>query len=299
MIEAAATDGKVIAAAGTHPFSHWEDQKLTPKPRYWQSAADFQQLTRELVIFGCHVHIGLNDRETAVQVLNRVRPWLAPLLALSSNSPFWLGADTGYASFRTELWGRFPQSGVPHAFESRAEYEALVRTLVETGSIQDATRIYWDVRLPEKTPTIELRVTDVCMRVDEAVMIAALARGLIGTCYEQVMRDEPWTAVRPELLRAAHWRAARYGLERELIDVEAGRAVPACEMLERLLRFVQPSLEEAGDWEEVSGLLREIMQEGTGAVRQRKAYERAGRMEDVVDLIVAETAKGVVDGGVE
>ena len=183
-------------------------------------------------------------------------------------------------------------SGVPHAFESRAEYDALIRTLVETGSIEDTTRIYWDVRLPERVPTIEFRVTDVCMRVDEAVMIAALARALVRTCHGQTMRDEPWTAARPELLRAAQWRAARYGLDAELIDLEAGRAIPARGMIERLTAFVRPALDEAGEWEEVSALVQQTLRDGTGATRQRAAHARAERLEDVVDLIVAETAQG-------
>src|SRR5919202_6860329 len=178
VMEAATKEGHRIAAAGTHPFSHWASQELTPKARYEGIALDYRQLADEAVIFGCHVHIGLGDREAAVQVMNRVRPWLAPLLALSVNSPFWLGSDTGYASFRTQLWGRFPMAGPPHLFASRAEHDALVRALVATGSIEDATKIYWDVRLPERVETIEFRVTDVCMTVDEAVMVAGLVRGL-------------------------------------------------------------------------------------------------------------------------
>ena len=294
---AAAKEGHRIAAAGTHPFSHWAAQQLTPKARYEGIALDYQQLADEAVIFGCHVHVGLGDREAAVQVMNRVRPWLAPLLALSANSPFWLGSDTGYASFRTQLWGRFPMAGPPHLFASRTEHDALVRALVATGSIEDATKIYWDVRLPERVETIEFRVTDVCMTVDEAVMVAGLVRGLARTCYEAALREEPFPAVRPELLRSAHWRAARHGLDGDLIDVAAERSVPAHELIGTLLPYVRPALEEMGDWDEVSTLVQETLRHGTGAQRQREAYARAGRLEDVVDLIVAETARGVDPAG--
>lgn len=293
VIEAAAQAGNRLAAAGTHPFSHWSAQALTPKQRYHGIAAEYQQIARELVIFGCHIHVGLRDPEGRVEVMNRTRVWLAALLALSANSPFWLGSDTGYASFRTELWTRFPTAGPPQLFKSRAEYEALVQALVATGSIEDATKMYWDVRLPERVETVEFRVTDVCMTIDEAVMVAGLVRGLVQTCHAQALRGEPFVAARPELLRAAHWRAARYGLEAELIDVEATRAVPARELIESLLTFVRPTLENDGAWAEVSALVRETMQRGTGAQRQRQAYQRAGRLEDVVDLIVVETAQGI------
>ena len=292
VIAAAEREGNRIAAAGTHPFSHWEDQQITPKARYVGIAQDYQQLAREQLIFGCHVHVGIDDREAAIQVMNRVRPWLAPMLALAANSPFWLGADTGYSSFRTEIWRRWPMAGTPHVFGSRAEYDRLVETLVRTESITDATKIYWDVRPSARFETVEFRVTDVCMTVDEAVMIAGLARALAESCYALAVRDEPIKHAAPELLRAAKWRAARYGLDADLIDTEAERAVPAAELIEKLLAFVRPVLEERKEWEEVSTLARLTIERGTGATRQREVYARSGRLEDVVDLIVAETIKG-------
>ena len=292
VIAAAEKVGDHIAAAGTHPFSHWEDQQITPKGRYIGIAQDYQQLAREQLIFGCHVHVGISDREAAIQIMNRAREWLTPMLALAANSPFWLGADTGYASFRTEIWRRWPMAGTPYVFSSRTQYDALVERLVSTESIADATRIYWDVRPSARFETLEFRVTDVCMTVDEAVMIAGLSRALARTCHAMVMRDEPFHPQRPELLRAAKWRAARYGLEADLVDVQAGRAVPAVEMIETFLSFLRPSLEEHGEWDEISALVRETTGRGTGATRQREAYARRGRLEDVVDLVVAETAKG-------
>lgn len=295
VIAAAQKDGNQIAAAGTHPFSHWDEQQLTPKERYQGLMRDYQQLTRELVIFGCHVHVGISDRSLAIQVMNRSRVWLAPLLALAASSPFWLGTDTGYTSYRTEIWSRWPLSGPPLIFESLAEYETLVQALVATKSVEEATKIYWDVRLSERYKTIEFRVTDVCQTVDEAVMVAGLVRALARTCYEQAMQDKPFPAVRHELIRAAHWRAARYGLDEDLIDVRAMKTVPAGELVESFLTFVRPALEEYGEWEEVSSLVQETMQRGTGAARQREVYKQRGSLEDVVDLIVRETAKGIVE----
>ena len=294
ILQAAAQDGHRIAAAGTHPFSRPEQQQVTPKERYTDIAATYQALARELIIFGCHVHVGLADRDVALAVLNRVRVWLAPLLALSASSPFWQGVDTGYASYRTELWGRWPLAGPPGLFASHADYEALVQALVATGSIADATKIYWDVRLPVKVPTVEVRVTDVCTTVDEAVLVAGLTRALAQTCAAEAQRGVGFPAARPELLRAAHWRAARYGLEGDLIDVAAERAVPAHDLVQTLLVFVRPCLEERGEWAEIWALAQQTLRSGTGAARQRAAYRRAGRWDDVVDLIVAETAQGVV-----
>jgi carboxylate-amine ligase len=292
VIAAAEKSSNGIAAAGTHPFSHWEDQQLTPKARYIGIAQDYQQLAREHLIFGCHVHVGISDREAAIGVMNRARPWLAVMLALAANSPFWLGADTGYASFRTEVWRRWPMAGTPQVFSSRAEYDQLVEALIATESIEDGTKIYWDVRPSARFETLEFRVTDVCLTVDEAVMLAGLARALVRTFYGQAVRDEPVQYVRPELMRAAKWRAARYGLDADLIDIEAGRAVAARAMVEKFLATVRPTLEEHGEWEEISALVHETLERGNGATRQREVYMRSGSFDEVVDFILAETRKG-------
>jgi carboxylate-amine ligase len=292
VIAAAARDGSRIAAAGTHPFSRWEDQTVTPKERYRGIAEDYQQVAREQIIFGCHVHVGIADREAAIRIMNRARPWLATLLAVSGNSPFWMGLDTGYASYRTELFQRFPTAGTPYVLDSRAEYDDLVAALVATGMIDDASKIYWDVRPSSHFETLEFRVADVCTAIDEAVMMAGLCRALARECNVRDARGDPIVHERPELIRAAKWYASRYGLDGELIDVGACRAVAAAEQVEALLTFVRPSLEEAGEWSEVAALVHETLERGTGAWRQRDTFARTGRLEDVVDLIVAETARG-------
>jgi carboxylate-amine ligase len=293
VVAAAGRDGSRIAAAGTHPFSHWGDQALTPKPRYFGIADDFQQLAREQIIFGCHVHVGIADREAVIGVMNRVRPWLPALLALSANSPFWLGLDTGFASYRTELFARFPMTGLPYPFDSRAAYDDLIASLVAVGVIDDASKIYWDVRPSSHVETLEFRVADVCLTIDEAVMIAGLCRALARTCHAQHLRGEPVDSPRPELLRAAKFRASRFGLDGELIDVRARRSVPAAGMIDSLLAFLRPALEQAGEWDEVAALVHQTIEGGNGAKRQREAFARAGRFEDVVDLIVAETRRGL------
>ncbi len=292
VIAAAARDGSRIAAAGTHPFSHWDAQSLTPKPRYFGLADNFRQLAREQIIFGCHVHIGISDREAAIRVMNRSRPWLPALLALSGNSPFWLGIDTGFSSYRSELFARFPMTGIPHEFASRAEYDELVATLAATGVIDDGSHIYWDARPSSHVETLEFRVADVCTTIDEAVMIAGLCRALARTCYAEHERGKPMPRIRPELLRAAKFRAARNGLRGDLINVLGQRSEPAGEAVEAFLEFLRPALESAGEWDEVTSRVFETLARGNGADRQRAAYARGGRFEDVVDLILEDTSRG-------
>ena len=293
VIAAAERDGDQIAAGGSHPFSRWEAQEMTPKARYGELLGVFQQHTREQVIFGCHVHAGIGDRETAIRVMNRARRWLPPILALSANSPFWLGNDTGFASYRTEQFARFPLSGIPEAMAGRAEFDAVVADLVATGLIEDASKIYWDIRPSMHFETIEFRVADVAQSVDEAVLTAGLCRGLALACMHAVAADVPDEADRPELLRAAKWLAARYGLEDRLFDFAAKQLVPAAQVVHDFLAFLRPALEELGDWDEIHRLAEATLKRGNGAQRQRAAYERAGRFEDVVDVVVNETRRGL------
>jgi glutamate---cysteine ligase / carboxylate-amine ligase len=287
----AATDtGHRIMAAGTSPAGDWRTQRITPKPRYEHIAHTQQQIAREQIVCGCHVHVGIDDNETAVQVLNRVRPWLPALLALSASSPFWMGRDSGYASYRTIVWGRWPSAGMPEHYRSVAEYRAVVQALIDTGTILDPGQIYWDTRLGNQLDTLEFRIADVCTTVDDAVLQAGLCRALVRTYLDELACGRPFAHTRPELLRAAKWRAARSGVEDGLIDIQAGETVPAVVMLDRLLHHLRPALEEAGDWDEVAALIQQVQRRGTSARRQRDAFEKTHRLEDVVDLLVGETA---------
>ncbi len=276
VINTAAQFNRQIAAMGTHPFSHWKDQSITANERYQKIEQRYQQLTYEQTISGCHVHIGCEDRKIALQIINRARLWIAPLLALSANSPFWLQDDTGYDSFRTEIWWRWPMAGPPPFLSSLAEYDSLLQQLIKTDSITDSSHLYWDVRLSEHFPTIEFRVADVCMTVDEAVMITGLIRALVQTCYEQVLQEQAYPNASRDLLRSVHWRAARYGLSTHLVDVQAERLVPAPELIDQMLAFLRPALESSGAWDEISTLVNTTLQNGNGATRQRAIYRNTG-----------------------
>lgn len=294
--KAAGSDGEVIAASSTHPFARPDEQRFTPKARYFGIAKDYQQVARMNLIWGCHVHVGINDRETTIQIMNRARGWLPVLVALSANSPFWMGDDTGYASFRTELWRLWPMSGTPQYFQDRGQYDDLVRCLVKTGAISDETKIYWDMRPADRFQTLEFRATDIGLTIDDGVLLAGLAQGVARQCYEEYLQESQEKAgfepVRPELMRAAEWRAARYGLDGDLIDVHAGESVSAAVLVNRMLHWLRPALESLGSWDEVEALTQQVLQRGNGARRQRDVYHKSGRLEDVVDFLIRETADG-------
>jgi carboxylate-amine ligase len=281
-----AADGCRLAATGTHPSSPWTEDP-TVNPEYAVLERQYQQLAREQLICGTHVHVGIDDPEQAIAVVNGVGPWLSPIVALAANSPFWGGRDTGYASFRTELWRRWPTAGTPAPFADRAEYEAVVEALFRTGSIDDHARIYWDVRPSAKFPTVEFRMADVGATVDDTVMTAGLVRALAVTVARA--GPSPVTPGRPELLRAATWRAARYGLSGDLVDVEAGVARPARELIDRFLDRLRPALEDLGDWHEVAELVGRTVADGTAADRQRRVWAATGDLRAVVDFIVEAT----------
>lgn len=290
IITAAARTQLCIASAGTHPFSHWNDQPLTPKPQYLTLEQVYGRLMQELVTFGCHVHIGITDRELAVQTMNRSRVWLAPLLALSASSPFWLGTDTGYASYRTILISRLPMAGPTPFFASYHHYRSVVDAFVNTQTIQAPTQICWDVRLSERFPTLEFRITDACTTIDETVMITGLIRALVKTCYEQACQHEPDTG-RSELLLAANWSAARYGLTEKLINLQTASRVTAKAQVEALLDFVRPALQDWNEWDEVSALVQTMLDVGTSADRQRRVYQQTGELAAVVDCLIQETTQ--------
>ena len=289
--EAAAAVGCAIAAMGSHPFASHEGSPVTPKPAYLRLEHDYRLVTHEQQVCGCHVHVGVADPEIAIQVVNAARPWLPVLLALSANSPFWQGRDSGYASFRSEVWKRWPTAGTPGLFGSRAEYDQLVHDLLAVEAIDDPARIYWDVRPSARYDTVEFRVSDSNLTIDDSVMIAALVRALVKTCHGQVADGRQRPAPRTELVRAATWRAARYGLGGTLVDLANCRSRPAQEVVASFLELVRPALEEAGEWDEVDTQVRRVLDGGTGAARQRCAFDRRGRLEDVVDFALQETSR--------
>ncbi|MGH8909050.1 MAG: carboxylate-amine ligase [Egibacteraceae bacterium] len=290
VIDAAVEVGRSVVAAGMAPMLDVAEQRITATARFALMADDYQIVAREQLICGCQTHVGIQDDELAIQIMNRARPWLPALLALSASSPYWSGADTGYASYRYEQWRRWPTSGIPQRYESRAAYAAVVETLIDSGAIADAGMLYWDLRPSDKHGTLEFRIADACPTLDDVVLQAALARGIVRTCHQEVMREQPPPSISWELLTSASWQAARFGLTATLIDVQAGRPLPAADRIRQLLAYVRPALEEEGDWDETLALAEEVLRRGTSSQRQREVFARRGRMEDVVDRLIAETA---------
>ena len=268
--------GLCLLASGTHPFSVTDAPPVTDKARYLQLERDYQQLAREQRICGCHVHVCIPDADVAIQVMDRTRPWLSVLRALAANSPFWQGDDTGYASYRTAIFDRWPTTGVPLVLGSRAAFDDVLQALLATGVIRDPGALYWDIRPSARYQTLELRVADVTTTVDEAVLLAGLFRALVRRCEADVEQGVPLEHPRPELVRLARWRAARDGLEGDLVDLAEGVPVPAQVAVERLLGFVREHLEAHGEWEEIAELVARQLTQGSGARRQREVAERSG-----------------------
>jgi glutamate---cysteine ligase / carboxylate-amine ligase len=277
-----------IASAATMPLG--APLTLTDNARFRKMLTDYQSLVREQLICGMQVHVGISSRDVAVRLIDRVSPWLPPLLALSASSPFsHTGDDTGYASTRTLIWSRWPTTGRAGAFSSAAEYEALIQKLIASGTISDAGMIYFDVRPSAHVPTIELRICDACTSVDTVVLIAGLFRGVVARELARLKAGEPSTAQPAAIERAAMWRAARSGLEGELVDLSGPRSVPAGALIRGLVNELRPELESQGDWEAVSELAEAALARGSSAARQRDALRWRDRVTDVVDMIVAET----------
>jgi carboxylate-amine ligase len=289
--EATAASGGRLLASGTHPFAHWSDDGgVTPEPAYLRLRETYGQLTEEQMVCGCHVHVGVRDPELAIEVMNRSRPWLPFLIAISANSPFWMGDDTRYASYRTQVFHRWPTAGPPEQLEGRQAFEEVVADLGRTGLIDGPARIYWDIRPSHRYPTLEFRAADVMTSVDEAVAFALVVRALVETQHASASAQEPYVPARPELLRGAIWRASRSGTAGTLVDLEAMEEVPGRELVNRSLVHLRPALEERGAWDEVRTTYDRVLHLGTGAERQRAAFARTGDLHAVVDRLVRETA---------
>jgi carboxylate-amine ligase len=248
-------------------------------------------LALQQMITGCHVHVNVADAELAIRTMDHLRADLPVLLALSGSSPYWEGVDTGYASYRTQWFARWPVTGMPDTFGSKAAYDELVADLVTTGMIDDASHLYWDVRPSTKFPTLEVRVADTCPSLDDVVLHAALARSLVRVAAAAVERGDEVPPVRGEVVKAARWRAARFGLEECLLDVRAHALRPAGEVVRDLLDRLRDDLEELGDLAEVEALLEQTLARGSSAARQRAvALKNGGDLTAVTAALVAETA---------
>lgn len=266
--EAAKSEEVLLVAAATHPMKVHEGH-ITPMARYRLMAEKFQAIAKELMIFGMHVHIDMPDREMGVQVLNRMRAWMPLLQAMSANSPFWDGHDTGYVSFRRELWGQWPMSGIPAPFKDFSDYQECVDELVVSKAIDDPSKIYWDMRLPHRLPTIEIRICDVVTDVSQVVALVAIMRALVMQCEYDQQRELKYVSPRSELLKAAMWQAARFGVSGNLIDLKKKRERPAGELLSELADYLKAALKELGDLNLVEAYVKDLMENGSPAERQR------------------------------
>lgn len=277
-----------LAASGTHPFSDWRTQGITPDSRYDMIVANLQQVARENLIFGLHVHIGIRDREEAIAIMNTVRYFLPHILALSTNSPFWGGMDTGLKSYRCKVFDKFPRTNIPDIFNGWAEFQNYVDILIQTNCIDNAKMIWWDIRPHPFFPTLEFRICDVPMRVDETIALTALMQATCAKIYKLHTMNQDFRIYARALLMENKWRAARYGLDGNLIDFGKKEEVPLRSLMEEYLAFVDDVVDELDSRDEIN-YIRTIMEQGTGADRQLAVFRETEDLTQVVDYIIAET----------
>jgi carboxylate-amine ligase len=298
VMELAGNHGYVIAAAGTHPFSNWTTQEITPMERYIGTREAMQDLAQGLLIFGTHVHIGIEDRDFLIDAANVARYFLPHLLCLSTSSPFWIGRNTGLKSYRSIVFRSFPRSGVPPILSSWSDYENYVETLTLTGCIPDGSKIWWDVRPHWKFPTLEFRVCDVCTRVDEAVCIAAILQAIVAKLWRMRRDNITFRVYSTGLIDENKWRAVRYGLGGKLIDFGKQSELPAPDLIRELLEwFIGDVVDELGSRKEVEYAFK-ILTEGSSADRQIAVYEKTNDLKAVVDHLIAETREGLTEDAV-
>jgi glutamate---cysteine ligase / carboxylate-amine ligase len=279
--ERAARDvGVRVAALGTSPLP--SDPHPVQLRRFVAMTEEYGLTAREQLTCGCHIHVSVDSAEEAVAVLDRIRIWLPVLIALSANSPFWHGEDTGYASYRSQVWNRWPSAGPLEILGSPDAYHQLVHDMVSTGVALDEGMIYFDARLSRHYPTVEFRVADVCLRPENTVLLAGIARGLVETAAREWREGVEPVAVPSALLRLAGWKASRWGLRGELLDPVTSRPAPALAVVNSLINHLREALEGIGDLHRVEELVDDLLRVGTGAVRQLEVLHRTGALEDVV-----------------
>jgi glutamate---cysteine ligase / carboxylate-amine ligase len=292
--------GAAIIASSTHPFANWEQQETTQEPRYMRLQADYQQVARQLVICGMHVHVGVGDDHLRIDLMNQVKYFLPHLLALSCSSPFWDGVTTGLHAYRLVIFQNLPRTGIPEEFVSASEYERYVDILVGAGLIEDATKLWWDIRPSTRYPTLEMRVSDVCTRLDDAMTVAALYQCLLNHLYRLRRNNQKWRTYAPAMIEENIWRAQRYGVSGSLVDFGKGVLVPFPDLVEELIELVAQDAVELDVRNEVRHA-REIVADGTSADRQLAAYARAKTagaedheaLQAVVDELIDDTLHGI------
>ncbi len=298
VIDIADKHGLAPIAASTHPFSQWSEQDHTDAERYNVIAEDLQAVVRRLLICGMHVHVSAGEDDLRIDLMNQAAYFLPHFLALSTSSPYWQGFDTGLNSYRLSVWDEMPRTGLPNLFESHAEYMRHVDVLVDAGLIEDASKIWWDIRPSSRFPTLEMRICDVCTNIDDAAAIAALYASVLHMLYRLRLNNQRWRQYATMLVNENRWRAQRYGIDEGLVDFGQGRIVPVDELVEELLNLVAEDAQALGCEKEIAHI-RTICRRGTSAHRQRQAYaaaEQSGAGHDaalnaVVDHLIEETAE--------
>ncbi|TLM72926.1 glutamate--cysteine ligase [Pseudarthrobacter sp. NamB4] len=292
--QAAEDIGVRVAALGTSPLP--ADPHPVQLRRFKAMAEEYALTAREQLTCGCHIHVSVESPEEAVGVLDRTRIWLPVLIALSANSPFWHGSDSGYASYRSQVWNRWPSAGPLEVLRTPDAYHQLIHDMVSTGVVLDEGMIYFDARLSRHYPTVEVRIADVCLRPENTVLLAGIVRGLVETAARELRAGTEPPPVPVALLRLAGWKASRWGLRAELLDPVTGRPSPALGVVNSLLNHIREALQDLGDLDHVESLVDELLGTGTGAVRQLEVLHRTGNLEDVVadaaNCTVAATQRG-------
>ncbi|GAB4426433.1 MAG: carboxylate-amine ligase [Bacteroidia bacterium] len=284
--------GLRIGAAGTHPFSAWQNQPITAHPRYDEIVIELQDAARSNLIFGLHVHVGIPDRRMALHIANSLRYFLPHLYALSTNSPFWEGRNTGFKSFRSKVFDKFPRTGIPDHFESIEEHDNFIKLLVKTGCLDNAKKIWWDVRVHPFYPTIEVRICDVPLNTWETIAITAVIQALVAKLFRLREANLGFITYKRTLISENKWRASRYGIDGKLIDFGKEEEVPARDLIRELLEFVDEEVDGLDSRDTLQDVYR-ILEQGTGADRQLRVYEETQNLHAVVDFILEETVRDV------
>jgi carboxylate-amine ligase len=294
MVKLAHENGLLLAAGATHPFADWRAQEIYPDERYHQVVEDMQLVARANLIFGLHVHVGMEDRETTIHLMNSMRYFLPHLLALSANSPFWLGMNTGLKSYRCKVFDKFPRTNIPDTFTGWSDFENFVNLLIRTKCIDNAKKIWWDIRPHPFFNTLEIRICDIPLRLDETIALAALIQATVVKLYKLHSRNQSFRQYSRALIMENKWRAARYGISGKLIDFGKECEVAERDLILEYLEFVDDVVDELDSREEVA-YVHSMLQHGTGADRQLRVFQETGDLKRVVDYMVLETQAGLME----
>lgn len=292
IVELAAKQELIVGAAGTHPFSKWQDQAITDDARYHHIINELQDTARSNLIFGLHVHVGIENRETALKIMNQACYFLPHIYALSTNSPFWEGRNTGFKAYRAKVFAKFPRTGLPEYFDSVQSYDNYLDTLVKTNCIDNPKKIWWDLRMHPFFSTIEFRICDMCLTVQETTCIVALIQAVVAKLYKMNLMNTSFNVYRIALIRENKFRAARYGVQGKMIDFGEKKEVEYKDLMMELLDFVDDVVDELGSREEIN-YVHNILAEGTGADKQLKIWEETNDLNKVVDFITNQFTKGI------